>query len=76
MKEKILHNWHTNRFVYFFIGLTISVYSVINKEWTGLLPGGYFMAMAIFHFGCATGGCYVPSVKKDRIFNRSGRAGV
>jgi hypothetical protein len=64
MKERILYNWHTVRVVYLLIGLLFAGYSIVIKEWTGLLPAGYFMSMAIFHFGCATGGCYVPSVKR------------
>lgn len=63
MKERFLHNWHITRMVYLLIGATLSAYSIVNKEWTGLLPGGYFMIMAIMHFGCAKGGCYVESIK-------------
>lgn len=63
IKERVFRNWHAIRFVYLAIGLGISVYSIINKEWTGLLPGIYFASMAIFHFGCATGGCYIPTTK-------------
>ena len=65
MKQRILYNWHTVRVVYLLIGVLISGYAVFTKEWTGLLPGGYFAAMAIFHFGCATGGCYVPTVSRQ-----------
>ena len=64
MKEKILYNWHTVRLVYLVIGVLISVYALVTREWTGFLPGGYFMLMAVFHFGCATGGCYVAPIKQ------------
>ena len=64
MKERIFYNWHATRIVYLLIGVLFSVYSIYYKEWTGLLPGGYFMMMAVFHFGCATGGCYIPENKK------------
>ena len=65
MKERILKNWHIQRVIYLLIGVFISGYAITNKEWMGLLPGIYFASMAIFHFGCATGGCYVP-VSKTR----------
>ncbi len=63
MKERILYNWHSVRVVYLVIGLLITVYAAVTKEWTGLLPGAYFLSMAVFHFGCATGGCYVAPMK-------------
>jgi hypothetical protein len=63
MKERILYNWHSVRVVYLVIGVLISVYAIVTKEWTGFLPGAYFMSMAVFHFGCATGGCYVAPIK-------------
>ncbi len=64
MKERVLYNWHSVRVVYLVIGLLITIYAVVTKEWTGFLPGAYFMSMAVFHFGCATGGCYVAPIKK------------
>ncbi len=70
MKERILYNWHTARIIYLLVGILFSVYAFVTKEWTGLLPGGYFMSMAIFHFGCATGGCVVPVIKKTE--NKTG----
>ncbi len=63
MKKKIFYDWHTVRIVYLVIGVLFSVYSVVTKEWTGLLPGGYFVLMAVFHFGCATGSCHVTPIK-------------
>jgi len=64
MKERIFTNWHTQRFIYLSIGLFFTVYAVIDKDWTALLPGLYFSSMAIFHFGCATGGCAIPQRTK------------
>ena len=75
MKEKILYNWHTVRLVYLVIGVLISVYALVTREWTGFLPGGYFMLMAVFHFGCATGGCYVAPIKQTEKKNRNNSAG-
>jgi len=66
MKERVLYNWHAVRVVYLLIGVLFSVYSIVNKELTGLLPGGYFILMAVFHFGCATGGCYLPAIKQNK----------
>ncbi len=65
MRERIFSNWHVQRFIYLLIGLFFTVYAIIDKDWTALLPGLYFSSMAIFHFGCATGGCAIqPGVKR------------
>lgn len=64
MKERILQNWHVYRIIYLAIGLFFCVYAMVNKDWTASLPGIYFASMAIFHFGCAAGRCYVAPIKK------------
>jgi hypothetical protein len=61
MKERILSNWHIQRLLYLAIGLFFTGYGIVGKDWTAFLPGLYFSSMAIFHFGCATGGCFVPA---------------
>lgn len=67
MKERILTNWHLQRFLYLAIGLFFTGYGIVGKDWTAFLPGLYFSSMAIFHFGCATGGCYVPSTPMRKV---------
>ena len=49
------------RIIYTVIGLAIVVQSVLLKDWLPAIIGGYFAAMGIFGFGCAGGGCGIPS---------------
>lgn len=58
MKQRILTGWTFNRALYALMGIFIIIQSVMQHEWIGILPGGYFAAMGIFSFGCAAGSCY------------------
>lgn len=59
MKNRILYNWTVQRVFYVLIGLIIIIGSVVQKEWLGMLLGGYFFSMGVFAFGCAgANGCY------------------
>ncbi len=58
MKKRILTGWTLGRALYALAGIFIIVQSVMQQEWIGILPGGYFAAMGIFSFGCAAGSCY------------------
>ncbi|TND10585.1 MAG: hypothetical protein FD123_227 [Bacteroidetes bacterium] len=53
------------RVLYLAIGVLVIIQSVADKQWFGLLPGGYFAAMAVFRFGCAAGGCFSGSCNYD-----------
>ncbi len=57
MGNGILNNWTVTRGLYLIMGLLVVVQSVYEQQYFGLAIGGYFMAMAIFNFGCAAGGC-------------------
>jgi hypothetical protein len=58
MKERILNNWTITRILYFVIGSFVIIQSVIDKQWPGIIFGGYFAAMGLFAFGCAAGNCF------------------
>jgi hypothetical protein len=58
MKERILTGWNFLRVIYVAIGMLIIIQSIMQHEWLGLLPGGYFAFMGIFAFGCASGNCF------------------
>ncbi len=63
MGNGILSNWTVTRALYLIMGLFVVVQAVYEKQYFGIAIGGYFMAMAIFNFGCAAGGCcntYMP----------------
>ena len=58
MLQRIVKGWTITRAIYIVIGTLVIFQSVENKEWIGILFGGYFAAMGLFAFGCASGNCY------------------
>jgi hypothetical protein len=58
MKERILTHWTFVRVLYLLMGLFVIGQSVISHQWVGILLGGYFAAMGLFAFGCASGNCF------------------
>lgn len=58
MKQRLLTGWNFRRIAYLLIGLAIVVNAILVKEWVGILFGGYFAAMGLFAFGCASGACF------------------
>lgn len=57
MRERILTGWSIQRAAYLVIGLFVMIMFAIDKQWAGILLGGYFAAMGMFGFGCAAGNC-------------------
>lgn len=58
MKERILSRWTFMRVLYLIIGSGIIVQSILEKQWMGIVFGGYFASMGLFAFGCAAGNCF------------------
>ena len=65
MKERILTNWTFARVLYLLMGLFVIVQSAMSQQWLGILFGGYFAAMGLFAFGCASGNCFGQSCEVD-----------
>ncbi len=63
---RFLYNWNARRTVYIMVGVFIIVQSAMLSRWFGLIFGGYFTAMGLFGFGCASGNCSVNSVQQNR----------
>lgn len=63
---KFLKNWNVRRSIYMLVGIFIIVQSVLVSQWFGLIFGGYFTAMGLFGFGCASGNCSVNNVSQNR----------
>lgn len=57
MKKRVLNNWTVTRIIYLFIGSCVLVQSMVEKQWPGVILGGYFAAMGLFAFGCAARNC-------------------
>jgi uncharacterized membrane protein YedE/YeeE len=66
MKQRILTGWTFTRALYLLIGAAILMQGIMDKQWPGILFGGYFASMGIFAFGCASGACYT-----GNSFNRN-----
>ena len=58
MKQRILTNWTFARALYLIMGIAVVVQSVMSQQWLGVVFGGYFAAMGLFAFGCASGNCF------------------
>jgi len=57
MKERILTNWTFTRAFYLIMGILVIIQSFMVQQWFGIAFGGYFAAMGLFAFGCASGNC-------------------
>jgi hypothetical protein len=57
MKERILTNWTFTRAFYLIMGIFVIVQSIMVQQWFAIAFGGYFAAMGLFAFGCASGNC-------------------
>ena len=57
MRDRILKNWTLSRGFYVLIGTLVIIQSYIDEQWFGVAFGGYFTAMGLFPFGCASGNC-------------------
>lgn len=49
--------WTAARLLYLVAGIMLVTQAIYEAQYLGLAIGGYFMAMAIFKFGCAAGNC-------------------
>lgn len=57
MKNNIFKNWDLRRFFYLFGGLFFVAIAVKDHVWWISVFGIYYIAMALFKFGCASGNC-------------------
>ena len=62
--KTIIKNWTLSRFLYLAAGLFFVLVAVNDRVWLMVPFGMYFMAMAIFKFGCAAGNCTIPMEEK------------
>ena len=61
----LIQTWTLSRFLYLAAGLFFVLIAAIDRVWFMIPFGLYFMAMAIFKFGCAVGTCQVPQKKEE-----------
>lgn len=55
----LLKNWNFRRVLYLFGGIAFVAIGIADSSWWISVFGIYFMSMAIFQFGCASGNCSV-----------------
>jgi len=58
MKERLFTNWTVTRVIYLIMGCALILQSVLSRQWFGIAFGGYFAAMGLLAFGCASGNCF------------------
>ena len=69
MINRMLTGWTFTRVIYALMGGVVFIQSLLVMEWLGIIFGGYFTAMGLFGFGCASGQCY-PVVKNQSATGR------
>ena len=69
MKDRILNNWTITRGLYLVMGILVITQSVVSGQWLGAVIGGYFAAMGLFAFGCASGNC-IPNSPASKKANQ------
>ena len=67
MIQRILTGWNFIRVIYVLIGGLIIIQSAADRQWFGIIFGGYFAAMGLFAVGCAGGNCYYQPKNKQEI---------
>lgn len=66
----LLKNWNLRRIIYLIGGVFFILIAVNDRSWWMIPFGLYFIAMAIFRFGCASGNCDVPFTNnKEKLQN-------
>jgi hypothetical protein len=57
--RQLFQNWNFRRLLFLALGLFILVEAAIDRQWTSMIPGAWFVLMALFSLGCASGNCVV-----------------
>lgn len=67
--KTLFQTWTLTRFLYLAAGIFFVLIAVNDRVWFMIPFGLYFMAMAIFKFGCAGGACQNPLKKGEEKSN-------
>lgn len=65
MKD-FFRDWNFRRIIYLIGGIWAIVQSIMDRMWVLIPLGLYFLAMAVFKLGCASGNCEVPYSYKEQ----------
>ncbi len=58
--KAFFRDWNFRRNIYLIGGIWAITQSLMDRMWILIPFGLYFVAMAIFKFGCASGNCATP----------------
>ncbi len=64
LTRRFTTGWSLTRVLFTVIGGYMIADAVVTHTWFALLPGGWFFAMGLLGFGCASGNCAVPPPDK------------
>ncbi|QDP85107.1 hypothetical protein FNJ88_05855 [Chryseobacterium sp. SNU WT5] len=59
--KSFVQKWTLSRLLYLLAGTFFVLVAAFDRVWLMIPLGLYFMAMAIFKFGCASGACGISS---------------
>lgn len=57
--KNLLTDWNFRRVLYLVGGIWMLVQTVMDRMWIFIPFSAYFIAMAIFKWGCASGNCNI-----------------
>lgn len=63
--KTLFQTWTLSRFLYLAAGIFFVLIAANDRVWFMIPFGLYFMAMAIFKFGCGAGACQVPEKREE-----------
>lgn len=66
MKQLLLTNWHSMRWIRLAIGLFLIQQAVQYQQVLFGFMAAFFLFQAIFNTGCSLNGCAVPTLKKNK----------
>jgi hypothetical protein len=64
MKQLLLTNWHSMRWIRLIIGLFLIQQAIQYQQPIFGFMAAFFLFQALFNSGCALNGCEVPTFKK------------
>lgn len=64
--KNLMVNWNLRRIIYLIGGLFFMMVAINDRTWWMVPFGLYFVGMAIFRLGCASGNCEVPGEKNRK----------
>ena len=66
MKQLLLTNWHSMRWIRLVIGLFLIQQAVQYQEWLFGFMAAFFLFQSIFNTGCSLNGYQVSTFKKQK----------